>query len=134
VRLSVPFYGFLYLGYTLRHLAGFSRSVDLDEPDVDELACTALAARWDLTALGFELGGSGYFGHGLPANFGLDLSARLAGSAGLPGTRARRCITKRKIRRQLRGNGLCAACRQPPESKNTTGAIQRLKAMGSIQL
>jgi len=59
--------------------ADFSRSVDLDEPDVDDLARTALAARWDLTALGFELGLSGYFGRGLPANFGLDLSGRLLG-------------------------------------------------------
>ena len=59
--------------------ADFSRSVDLDEPDVDDLGRTALAARWDLTALGFELGLSGYFGHGLPASFGLDLSGRLLG-------------------------------------------------------
>ena len=59
--------------------ADFSRSVDLDEPDVDDLARTALAARWDLTALGFELGLSGYFGRDLPASFGLDLSGRLLG-------------------------------------------------------
>jgi hypothetical protein len=59
--------------------ADFSRSVDPDEPDVNDLARTALAARWDLTALGFELGLSGYFGYSLPASFGLDLSGRLLG-------------------------------------------------------
>ncbi len=60
--------------------ADFSRTVDPDTLEVHDLAQTAaLAARWDLTALGFELGASGYFGHGLPASFGLDLSGRLLG-------------------------------------------------------
>ena len=58
--------------------ADFSRTVDPDTLEVYDLAQTAaLAARWDLTALGFEFGLSGYFGYGLPASFGLDLSGRL---------------------------------------------------------
>jgi len=60
--------------------ADFSRTVDPDTLEVYDLArTTALAARWDLTALGFELGLSGYFGYDLPASFGLDLSGRLLG-------------------------------------------------------
>jgi hypothetical protein len=59
--------------------ADFSRTVDTAEPGVRELARTALAARWDLTALGYEFGLSGYFGYELPASFGLDLSGRLVG-------------------------------------------------------
>ena len=60
--------------------ADFSRTVDPDTLEVYDLArTTALAARWDLTALGFELGLSGYFGYDLPARFGLDLSGRLLG-------------------------------------------------------
>jgi hypothetical protein len=59
--------------------ADFSRTVDTDEVDVNDLARTALAVRWDLTALGYELGLSGFYGYGLPASFGLDLSGRLLG-------------------------------------------------------
>jgi hypothetical protein len=60
--------------------ADFSRTVDPDSLEVYDLArTTALAARWDLTALGFEFGLSGYFGYELPARFGLDLSGRLLG-------------------------------------------------------
>ncbi len=59
--------------------ADFSRTVDTDEVDVNDLARTALAVRWDLTALGYELGLSGYFGYDLPASFGMDLSGRLLG-------------------------------------------------------
>ncbi len=59
--------------------ADFSRTVDSGQADVLDLSRTALAARWDLTALGFEFGASGYFGRGLPGRFGLDFSGRLLG-------------------------------------------------------
>jgi hypothetical protein len=59
--------------------ADFSRSVDAADLDVNDLGRTALGARWDLTAMGFEFGLSGYFGSKLPASFGLDLSGRLLG-------------------------------------------------------
>jgi hypothetical protein len=59
--------------------ADFSRTVDVAELDVNDLARTALAARWDWTVLGCELGLSGYFGQDLPGHFGLDLSGRLLG-------------------------------------------------------
>jgi hypothetical protein len=61
--------------------ADFSRTVDTDPLALDttDLARTALAARWDLTALGFEFGLSGYFGRDLPGHFGLDFSGRLLG-------------------------------------------------------
>ena len=60
--------------------ADFSRTVDPDNLEVYDLTkTTALAARWDLTMLGFEFGLSGYFGYDLPARFGLDLSGRLLG-------------------------------------------------------
>jgi hypothetical protein len=59
--------------------ADFSRTVDAASADVNDLARTALAARWDLTALGFEFGLSGYFGRDLPGHFGLDFSGRLLG-------------------------------------------------------
>jgi len=76
LRVHVPFQrSNLFL------FADFSRTVDPDTLEVYDLAkTTALAARWDLTALGFEFGLSGYFGYNLPAtSFGLDLSGRLLG-------------------------------------------------------
>jgi len=75
LRVHVPF-----KGSNLFLVADFSRTVKPDTLEVNDLArSTALAARWDLTALGFELGLSGYFGYDLPANVGLDLSGRLLG-------------------------------------------------------
>jgi hypothetical protein len=60
--------------------ADFSRTVDPETLEVFDLAkTTALAARWDLTAVGFEFGLSGYYGWDLPASFGLDLSGHLLG-------------------------------------------------------
>jgi len=78
LRVHVPFNS-----SNLFLFADFSRNVTpntLGILKVNDLAkTTALAARWDLTALGFEFGLSGYFGYDLPANFGLDLSGRLLG-------------------------------------------------------
>jgi hypothetical protein len=76
LRLHVPLQsGNLFL------FADFSRTVDPNTLEVNDLAkTTALAARWDLTALGFEFGVSGYFGPDLVGgHFGLDLSGRLLG-------------------------------------------------------
>jgi hypothetical protein len=58
----------------------------------DPLATTNLAARWDITLLGFELALTGYTGSSIQSRAGFDVSGRLFGfdvygelAAGLPG-------------------------------------------------